>query len=306
MTYKEFLERTFALLEEDIELFSVYVEDLGKEDDDWFNIFAFRDEIAAIIYTSPIFPIAKETGKIKLLRKLIYKLRRADLLLAKKADYLTEIFDFEGWRKTLPFVPSFFAWWYLIDRVNKGEIVVPEGFLLSSSLFGLSVEGIVDNEKCQVLLIAPDIPIKVNRKYFKHFIHNFFVKFTENAVIDLPQVYIDNNKRKSLLLPTSVFWGEFKKLEFFNPYIIDTYLALPKNNSKILNLFFEEFIEKIKSGDRKIFSQKILTSEEFFFIPVALVEKTTVKITVTTDFQTEFEDISRKYSHIPQEVAIAG
>ena len=308
MTYEEFLKKVFNLLKEDIELYSAYVEGIGKEgdDDDWFNLFAFRDEIAAIFYTSPIFPIAKEMKKEKTLRKLVYKLRKADLLLAERSDYLVRIFNFEEWRKTLPFTPSPFAWWYLIDRVNRGDITIPKEFPLSSSLFGLSVEGVVDNKKCQVLLIAPDIPIRVDRKHFGHFIRNFFAKFAENAVIDLPQIFIDNNNRtESLLLPTSTFWGKFKKLKFFNPYITDTYLALPKNNSKILNLFFEEFVEKIKTGDRKIFSQKVLTSEEFFFVPVMLIKKTTVKVTIAADFQTEFEDISKKYSYIPQEVAVA-
>ena len=304
MTHREFLEAFLKLLRENIDIYENYVLDLNIEEDDWFNIFDFRDGIAAILEVSPLPVVAKELGEEKSLKKLIRKLRKIDVELAKKAPTIVEVFNFKEYRKTLPFSPPLFAWWYHLDKVNIGEIQIPENFPLSTSLYGLSVEGKIENRKCQILIIAPEVPIEVSKKYIKSYSYKFFTTFIQNAIIDLPHLFIDNNEMNSLLLPTSAFWGEFKILRFLNSYISDRYLAIPRPDSKIFNLFLEEFIEKIKLGDKKIFSQKVLTSKEFIFIPLILIRKTTIQITITMDLQTKFEELSKKFSHIPQEVAI--
>jgi len=304
---KEFFQDFFQLLSENIEVYSNYVQELDVEEEDCFNIFGLRDEIAAVLFASPILPVAKELRKKNKLFKLLQKLRRADLELSKRSSELAGVIDFAKWRESLEPTPPRFEWWYYLDEVSDGKIQIPPQVQLSFSLYGTAVEGVVDGEKCQVLLISPVIPRLARKIGGRELVKNFYSSFVRNAAIDLPQIFLDEEKKKqSLLLPTSAFWGDFKKLTGFNPYIKNKYLAVPRKNSKFLSFFLEEFLEKVKTGNGKIFSQKVLTSEEFTFFPLKLVRKYIVEVTLTpeTDLHSKLNAISKEFMHVPDEVAI--
>ena len=307
---ERFFNTLVEIFKEELKSYKSYIDfltpyDLEEDEADWFNIFSFRDTLAGLLFVSPLFPMAKELSKEGLYHNLVSLLRKADIGLSRKATLLSKYFDFSHWREQFSFELPRFAWWYYLDEVAEGKIKIPPEVVHPVKLYGLFVKGKYDGKECQVLLIFPKIPSLLKKK--KNYVRNFFVRFQSNAFIDLPQLFIENNDM-TLLLPSSAFSGKVLYRGTID-FRLKTYLAVPRKNSYFLNGFYEEFKEKIESGDKRIFTDRTLSQKEFAFFPVMRVRKKTIKVDLTMKrdvhkFDEQFTEMATYYSSIPKEVAL--